>query len=149
MQTKQFFFRIFNINKIYRRLIRRNVILSAYNRATYVDQTCSQKFPLHVLFITRLNTFAHVWASAHVIPHLSWKGLLQAQCCCFIHWVTSNQLFTLFLYFFLFCLYQFFFHFRMLVLPRNGTKQKFTYQNKELGILLMTLQNYKAVYYFS
>ena len=30
----------------------------------------SQKFHLHVQFITRLNTLAHVWAQARVIARL-------------------------------------------------------------------------------
>ena len=62
--------------------MRRNVVLSPYNSATYLDQTgnyvvktCSQKFHLRLRFITRLNTFARVWACARAITRLSWKGL--------------------------------------------------------------------------
>ena len=47
--------------------MRRIVVLSPYNRATYLDEagnyvvkTFSQKFHLRVRFITRLNTLAHV-----------------------------------------------------------------------------------------
>ena len=43
--------------------MKRNVVLSTYDRATYLDQTqtntktCSQKFHLHVQFITSLKLF--------------------------------------------------------------------------------------------
>ena len=71
--------------------MRKNVVLCAYNRAIYIDQTqaievklCSQKFHLHVPFITCLDTFACVWAHVQAITCLSWKGLnihiLQIMC---------------------------------------------------------------------
>ena len=55
--------------------MRRNFVLTAYSRATYlhsntenyVVKTCSPIFHLRVLFITRLNTFARVWARARAI----------------------------------------------------------------------------------
>ena len=51
--------------------MRRIVVLSPYNRVTYLDEagnyvvkTCSQKFHLHVRFITRLSTCACAGACA-------------------------------------------------------------------------------------
>ena len=61
--------------------MRGNVVLSAYNRAiyisysntgNYIEKTCSQKYRLRgVRFITRLNTFACVWARGRTIACLS------------------------------------------------------------------------------
>ena len=49
---------------------------------------------------------------------------------------TKSILYTCyFIYFSLIFLYQFFFHIWTLVLRRNGRKQKFTNQNRELGTL--------------
>ena len=53
--------------------------ISWSNRGNYVGKTCSQKFHLHVPFITHLNTFAHVWVCACAITCFSWKGLYRVR----------------------------------------------------------------------
>ena len=88
--NKIFFHILLTSTKIWKRLMRRNFVLSAHNRAAYLDKTgnyvrktCTQKFHtqkhvpknfhLCVWFITSLNNFARLWARAHAIACLSLK----------------------------------------------------------------------------
>ena len=48
MQTKHFFHTLLTSTKIKRRLMRRNVVLNMYNRATYFDQMQVITYEKHV-----------------------------------------------------------------------------------------------------
>ena len=75
MQTKQILLKRYDFyisTKIYKRLRRRNVVLSTYNRATYLDQTQVKKMWSQVLF-------------AHAIYHTSKHLRMCGRVCVWSH----------------------------------------------------------------